>query len=114
VSAGVNNGERRTLVRQFFFCAWLNWRTTVRRSPKPGSKITGEPNAHAIDPPHRHCIMLGDIRGTTTTTGLTVRACLDEGTYRKGHQVTREEWDKLNLELHVVCPYWNYTIRPTQ
>jgi hypothetical protein len=59
-------------------------------------------------------IMLGYIPGTTTTTGLTVRACLDEGTYRKGHKVTREELDKLNLELHAVCPNWNYTIRPTQ
>src|SRR5262245_5529763 len=29
-------------------------------------------------------VMLGYIRGTTTTTGLRVRAQLDEGIYRKG------------------------------
>jgi hypothetical protein len=34
--------------------------------------------------------MLGYIRGTTTKTGLTVTAYLDEGIYRKGHKVTSE------------------------
>jgi transposase len=57
-------------------------------------------------------IMLGYIRGTTTTTGLTVKAYLDEGTYRKGQKVTREESDNLNLERHEILPEWNYTIRP--
>jgi transposase len=42
-------------------------------------------------------IMLGYIRGTTTTTGLTVKAYLDEGIYRKGRKVTRGESDSLNL-----------------
>ena len=57
-------------------------------------------------------IMLGYIRGTTTTTGLTVKAYLDEGTYRKGQMVTREESDRLNLEPHNILPEWNYTLRP--
>jgi hypothetical protein len=57
-------------------------------------------------------IMLGYIRGTTTTTGLTVKACLDEGIYRKGQQVTREDMATLNLRLHDTCPEWNYTISP--
>jgi transposase len=57
-------------------------------------------------------IMLGYIRGTTTTTGLTVKAYLDEGTYRKGQKVTREESDNLNLERHEILPEWNYTIHP--
>jgi Rhodopirellula transposase DDE domain len=59
-------------------------------------------------------IMLGYIRGTTTTTGLTVTARLDEGIYRNGQKVTREDIGKLNLTLHSVCPDWNYTIRPMQ
>jgi hypothetical protein len=57
-------------------------------------------------------IMLGYIRGTTTTTGLTVKACLDEGTYRKGQKVTRDEMENLNLRPHDICPEWNYTIGP--
>jgi hypothetical protein len=59
-------------------------------------------------------IMLGYLRGTTTTTGLTVKAVLDEGTYRKGQKVSRKDMDALNLTPHSVCPEWNYTIRPSQ
>jgi transposase len=59
-------------------------------------------------------IMLGYIRGTTTTTGLTVKAYLDEGIYRKGQKVAREEFERLMLKSHSVCPSWNYTISPRQ
>jgi transposase len=59
-------------------------------------------------------IMLGYIRGTTTTTGLTVKACLDEGIYRKGQKVTREDMATLNLRPHDTNPEWNYTINPRQ
>jgi Rhodopirellula transposase DDE domain len=57
-------------------------------------------------------VMLGYIRGTTTTTGLTVKAYLDEGIYRKGQTVTGEESENLNVEHHETLPDWNYTIRP--
>jgi hypothetical protein len=57
-------------------------------------------------------IMLGYIRGTTTKTGLTVKAYLDEGIYRKGQKVSREESENLNLERHGTLADWNYTIRP--
>jgi len=57
-------------------------------------------------------IMLGYIRGTTTTTGLTVKAYLDDGIYKKGQKVTREDVQRLALERHSVCSDWNYTIRP--
>jgi hypothetical protein len=59
-------------------------------------------------------IMLGYIRGTTTTTGLTVKAVLDEGIYPKGQKVTWRDVDTLNLTPHDVCSEWNYTIRPEQ
>jgi hypothetical protein len=59
-------------------------------------------------------IMLGYIRGTTTTTGLTVKAVLDEGIYRKGQKVSWKDVDGLNLTVHEVCPEWNYTIRPSE
>jgi hypothetical protein len=57
-------------------------------------------------------LMLGYIRGTTTTTGLVVKAYLDEGIYKKGQKATRKEMDSLNLEPHSVCSHWNYTITP--
>jgi transposase len=57
-------------------------------------------------------IMLGYIRGTTTRTGLSVRACLDENTYLKGQKVSREDMSGLDLRRHDVCPKWNYTLRP--
>jgi hypothetical protein len=56
--------------------------------------------------------MLAYIRGTTTTTGLTVKASLLEGAYETGQGVPDTEMDKLNVERHTVCPNWNYTIRP--
>ena len=59
-------------------------------------------------------IMLGYIRGTTTTTGLTVKARLDEGVYKKGQKVTREDMDKLNLKGHAICSGLNYTLTPTR
>ena len=56
--------------------------------------------------------MLAYIRGTTTTTGLTVKASLLEGIYEKGQRVSDAEMKKLDLTRHAVCPNWNYTIRP--
>jgi DDE family transposase len=58
-------------------------------------------------------IMLGYIRGTTTATGLSVKAVLDEGIYPKGQKVTWKDVDALDLTPHEVCPEWNYTIRPS-
>jgi hypothetical protein len=57
-------------------------------------------------------VMLGYIRGTTTSTGLKVKAHLDDTTYRKGQKVSREEMERLNVKHHETCPEWNYTIRP--
>ena len=56
--------------------------------------------------------MLGYIRGTTTTTGLTVKAIIQEGSYKKGQTVTKEEMEQLNLQHHSTLPDWNYTISP--
>jgi hypothetical protein len=56
--------------------------------------------------------MLGYLRGTTTETGLTVRAALHAGTYQTGERVSDAEMTALTLERHAVCPTWNYTLRP--
>jgi hypothetical protein len=49
-----------------------------------------------------------------TTTGLTIKAYLDEGIYRKGQEITREDLERLILKSHCVCPSWNYTINARQ
>lgn len=52
------------------------------------------------------------ICGTATTTGLKVKAYLNEKIYEKGLKVMDAEMKALNLERSDVCPQWNYTIRP--
>lgn len=57
-------------------------------------------------------IMLNYICGTTTKTGLTVKAFLVERNFEKGCSVSKKERDALNIERRHVCPNWNYLIRP--
>lgn len=56
--------------------------------------------------------MLGYLAGTTTQTGLTVRAALHDGTYQTGESVPDAEMAARNLTKHDGCPTWNYTLRP--
>jgi hypothetical protein len=56
--------------------------------------------------------LLGYLRGTQTSTGLQVRAYVDDTVYATGETVSKVEMARLNLERHAVCPTWNYTIRP--
>ena len=57
-------------------------------------------------------IMLKYIRGTTTQTGLTVRAACLDGTFEKGQKVPDNHMQQLNIEQHSVCSQWNSTIHP--
>jgi Rhodopirellula transposase DDE domain len=57
-------------------------------------------------------VLLGYIRGTTTTTGLTVAAFQQAGAYATGQTVSDAEMEALNLRRHDICPSWNYTIHP--
>src|SRR5262249_18199798 len=45
-------------------------------------------------------IMLAYIHGTTTRTGLVVTAQLDENFYRKGSDVSAEDWKSLRVSHH--------------
>jgi hypothetical protein len=56
--------------------------------------------------------LVGLIRGTKTQSGLTVRAERLPGEYPTGETLTDPEMGRLQLERHVTCPRWNYTIRP--
>jgi hypothetical protein len=53
------------------------------------------------------------IAATTTTTGLTVRAELDESRYPKGVRISDAEFTAVNLTRHVFHGDWNYTISPS-
>lgn len=59
-------------------------------------------------------VMLAYIRGTSTTTGLTVKAILQEQKYKEGKDVSKDEIKSLNIEYLLPCPNWSYTIRPRQ
>ena len=49
---------------------------------------------------------------TTTTTGLTVKAKLDEKIYLTGIKVTEQEKEKLNIVRNNFHGEWNYVIAP--
>ena len=52
------------------------------------------------------------IAHTTTKTGLTVKAVLDENQYETGKKVSKEEMASLNLAGEPFHPEWNYQIAP--
>jgi hypothetical protein len=56
--------------------------------------------------------MLAYIRGTTTETGLKVKAFLLDRHYEKGIKVSDQEMQALNLARPDTSPQWNYTIKP--
>jgi hypothetical protein len=50
------------------------------------------------------------IAHTTTETGLTVSACLDEGVYPTGVKATDDELAAFPLAPHAFHGEWNHTI----
>lgn len=57
-------------------------------------------------------LMLACIRGTVTDSGLQVKATLVQDIYQKGIQVTKSVMATLSINMHAICPRWNYTITP--
>lgn len=53
------------------------------------------------------------ISTTKTSSGLTVKACIDQTIYKKGIKISDEEMKKINMNKHDVLPEWNYTIFPS-
>jgi hypothetical protein len=52
------------------------------------------------------------IAGTTTRSGLEVKAFLDEHTYKKGQKISDDQFEQLNVKKHSIHPDWNYTFSP--
>ena len=57
-------------------------------------------------------LMLQYLGETKTETGLTVEAVLVTAEYRKGITVSDKVMAALDVQSHVTCPQWNYTIAP--
>ena len=52
------------------------------------------------------------IANTVTKKGLSIQAFLDEKQYDIGIQVSKKDFDDLNIASHKVNAQWNYTISP--
>ena len=61
-----------------------------------------------------YCTIVQLIAATTTDTGLTVRAELDENKYPKGVKVSDIQLAAVNLSPHSFHGDWNYTISPSR
>jgi hypothetical protein len=59
-----------------------------------------------------HQVIVNTIAATTTATGLTVRAGLDDGSYPGGLKVSDAQMAALPLDRHDWHGDWNYTLRP--
>ena len=59
-----------------------------------------------------HEVVIELIGATTTTTGLTVHAELDTGTYPTGIKITKKQVAALPITRHEFHGEWNYTVHP--
>ncbi len=66
----------------------------------------------AARPLESYEIMLNCLRGTTTTTGLSVHAHLVEREYEKGVRISDAQMKALPMTRYEALPRWNYTILP--
>ena len=57
-------------------------------------------------------VIINLIAATTTKSGLTVHARLDENTYPKGIKITDQQLARVNITTDTFHPEWNYTIKP--
>jgi len=60
----------------------------------------------------RRCEIVNLIGGTTTKSGLTVKALLDTTSYEPGQKVTDDEMRALRLKPHTFHGDWNYALEP--
>ena len=63
-------------------------------------------------PLENHETIVALIAATTTRSGLSVQAELDEGTYPKGVKISEEQMAALPLDRHDFHGDWNYTLHP--
>src|SRR5690348_14640922 len=59
-----------------------------------------------------HDVVINSIAATTTRTGLTVQARLDDGAYPTGVKVSNAQMAALPISRHPFHGDWNYTLHP--
>jgi hypothetical protein len=59
-----------------------------------------------------HDVVINSIAATTTRTGLTVDARLDDGSYPTGVKVSNAQMAALPISRHPFHGDWNYTLHP--
>jgi hypothetical protein len=59
-----------------------------------------------------HDVVINSIAATTTRTGLTVQAALDDGAYPTGVKVSNAQMAALPVSRHPFHGDWNYTLHP--
>ena len=59
-----------------------------------------------------HDVIINSIAATTTRTGLTVQARLDDGTYPTGVKISNAQMAALPVSRHPFHGDWNYTLHP--
>jgi hypothetical protein len=59
-----------------------------------------------------HDVIISSIAATTTRTGLTVGARLDDGSYPTGVKVSNAQMAALPISRHPFHGEWNYTLHP--
>jgi transposase len=59
-----------------------------------------------------HDVIINSIAATTTRTGLTVQAGLDDGAYPTGVKITNAQLAALPVSRHAFHGDWNYTLHP--
>lgn len=57
-------------------------------------------------------VVLELIKHTTTKTGLTIEAVLDENHYETGRKITDAQMKSIHIQGDAFHPEWNYTITP--
>ena len=63
-------------------------------------------------PLESHEVIVETIAATTTRTGLTVKAELDQGSYPAAIKISDAQMATLPLTRHTFHSDWNYTLRP--
>jgi hypothetical protein len=64
----------------------------------------------AAQPPRSLARMTALIRGTSTQTGLSVKASLLKGHYPTKIKVSDTQFAEINIARRKICPRWNYII----
>jgi hypothetical protein len=120
---GGSNGARTRAWKcglQTRFCDRFRLTVTVCHYPPATSKwnpiehrlFSEISKAWAGEPLNSYDKVLGLLKGTTTSTGLVVRAEINTREYQTGVKISATEMRAVNLKRNDVLPDWNYTISP--